>query len=85
MLSPPLLSSQLEGAVEKWKDGMVWMVHQPDGHPGRRQSHNVLMEAAGRDVEDALTAFVCVFDDGMLKHIRDWLRLIGTTVTARRT
>ena len=29
------------------------------------------MEAAGRDVEDALTAFVCVFDDGMLKHIRD--------------
>ncbi|XP_073345276.1 uncharacterized protein [Pagrus major] len=77
VLSPLLVSSQPEAAVEKGKDGTVWMVLQPDGRPGRRQSQNVLTEAAGptahakRNVEDALTAFLCVFDDGMLKHIRD--------------
>ena len=63
--------------MEKGKDGTVWMVLQPDRRPGRRQSQNVLTEAAGptaqakRNVEDSLTAFLCVFDDGMLKHIRD--------------
>ncbi len=61
--------------MEKGKDGTMWMVLQPTEHPGRRQSQNVLTEAAGptahaiRNIEDALMAFLCVFDNGMLKHI----------------
>ncbi|CAM4571152.1 unnamed protein product [Leuciscus chuanchicus] len=74
VLSPPL---ETETAVEKGKDGTVWTVLQSTERPGRRQSQNVLTEAAGptahakRNIEDALTAFLWVFDDGMLKHIRD--------------
>ena len=77
VLSLLLESSRPEAAVEKGKDGTVWMVLQPSEHPGRRQSQNVLTEAAGptvhtkRNIEDALTAFLCIFDVGMLKHIRD--------------
>ena len=47
VLSSSLVSSQPEAAVEKGKDGTVWMVLQADGHPGRKHSQNVLMEAAG--------------------------------------
>lgn len=74
---PPFGSSRLEAAVEKGKDGMVWTVIQPTEHLGRRQSHNILTEAGGptahakRNIEDALTAFLCLFDDSMLKHIRN--------------
>lgn len=63
--------------MEKGKDGTVWTILQSTERPGRRQSQNVLTEAAGptahakRNIEDALTAFLCLFDDGMLKHIRD--------------
>ncbi|XP_026059293.1 uncharacterized protein LOC113043955 [Carassius auratus] len=77
VLSPPLESSRPEVAVEKGKDGTVWTILQSTERPGRRQSQNVLTEAAGptahakRNIEDALTAFLCLFDDGMLKHIRD--------------
>ncbi|XP_036951566.1 activating transcription factor 7-interacting protein 1 isoform X2 [Acanthopagrus latus] len=77
VLSPPLVSSQLKAAVEKGKDGTVWLVLQPDGLPGSRQMQNGLTEAAGptahakSNVKDALSAFLCLFDDGMLKHIRD--------------
>ncbi|KAF7641448.1 hypothetical protein LDENG_00280990 [Lucifuga dentata] len=40
-------------------------------------SSSKLPEAAGltaharRNIEDAVTAFLCLFDDGLLKHIRD--------------
>ncbi|XP_074485815.1 uncharacterized protein LOC141764447 isoform X1 [Sebastes fasciatus] len=76
-LSPPLESSRPNAAVEKGKDGTVWTVLQPTKRPGIRQSQNVLTEAAGptarakRNVEDAHTAFLCLFDVGMLEHIRD--------------
>eukprot|EP00064_Thunnus_orientalis_P010586 superscaffoldBa00001450_g10612 len=65
------------GSCGKGKDGKVWVVLQKTEHPGRRQRQNVLTEAAGPtahmkcNIEDALMAFLCVFDDGMLKHIRD--------------
>lgn len=42
---------------------------------GRRKGQNIITEAAKhnakRNIEDALTAFLCVFDDGMLTHIKD--------------
>ncbi|XP_032379457.1 piggyBac transposable element-derived protein 3-like [Etheostoma spectabile] len=59
------------------KDGTAWTVLPLTDRAGRKQSQNVLTEAAGptahakRNIEDALTAFVCLFDNGMLKHIRD--------------
>ncbi|KAF4101541.1 hypothetical protein G5714_017973 [Onychostoma macrolepis] len=69
VLSPPLESSRPEVAVEKGKDGMVWTILQSTEHPGRRQSQNVLTEAASptahakRNIEDALTAFLYDFRD----------------------
>ncbi|XP_032364546.1 uncharacterized protein LOC116678920 [Etheostoma spectabile] len=65
------------GGCGNGQDGTAWTVLPLSDRPGRTQSQNVLTEAAGptahaqRNVEDALTAFVCLLDDGMLKHIRD--------------
>lgn len=62
---------------ETAKDGTIWTVAQTGENRGRRQSTNVITEAAGptahakRNIEDALTAFLCLVDDGMLKHIRE--------------
>lgn len=71
LLNPP--SAEIQTA----KDGTVWTVIQCSENRGRLQSQNVMTEAAGptpyakRNIEDALTAFLCLVDDGMLKHIRD--------------
>ncbi|XP_056120044.1 piggyBac transposable element-derived protein 3-like [Rhinichthys klamathensis goyatoka] len=69
----PLSAERRETA----KDGTVWTYVELGEDRGRRQCQNVITEAAGptahakRNIEDALTAFLCLVDDGMLKHIRD--------------
>ncbi|TRY76094.1 hypothetical protein DNTS_033980 [Danionella cerebrum] len=83
ILSSPLdeeavaLNSPSVEIRETAKDGTVWTVVEQSENRGRLQSQNVMTEAAGptahakRNIEDALTAFLCLVDDGMLKHIRD--------------
>lgn len=82
-LSPPLdeeavsLNPPSAKMRETTKDGTVWTVIRCGENRGRLQSQNVLTEAAGPTAhtkcnsEDALAAFLCLVDDGMLKHIRD--------------
>lgn len=79
-LSPPLDEEAVPQPSaqrhETAKDGTVWTVIQSGENSGRRQSHNVFTEAAGptahakHNIEDALTSFLCLVDDAMLKHIR---------------
>lgn len=60
-----------------WTRGKDGKAPEPNERPGRRLCQNVLTEAAGPTshskckIKDALTGFLCVFDDGILKHIRD--------------
>ncbi|XP_073672219.1 uncharacterized protein [Paramisgurnus dabryanus] len=80
--SPPLddeaiLLNPPSADIQTAKDGTVWTVIQCSENRGRLQSQNVMTEAAGptpyakRNIEDDLTAFLCLVEDGMLKHIRD--------------
>ncbi|XP_049435206.1 uncharacterized protein LOC125890554 isoform X5 [Epinephelus fuscoguttatus] len=62
---------------EQGRDGTPWRSIQPGGHSGRQQSQNVLTETTGptahakRNIEDALSAFTCLLDRNMLRHIQD--------------
>uniref|UniRef100_A0A3B3SZ47 PiggyBac transposable element-derived protein domain-containing protein n=1 Tax=Paramormyrops kingsleyae TaxID=1676925 RepID=A0A3B3SZ47_9TELE len=75
-LSAPLNSPSAE-QYETAKDGTVWTIIETGENSGRRQSQNVMTEVSGptahakRNIEDALSAFLCLIDDVMLKHIRD--------------
>ncbi|KAM4751486.1 activating transcription factor 7-interacting protein 1 isoform 2-T4 [Anableps anableps] len=61
--------------VENIKEEPVWTAVEPAEHPGKLKSENVLTEAAGptpyakHSIDSALTAFLCIIDSGMLKHI----------------
>ncbi|XP_065814652.1 activating transcription factor 7-interacting protein 1 isoform X2 [Labrus bergylta] len=71
------VSTPVPGTCEEGKDGTIWETIQPGGHSGRQQSQNVLTESAGptahamRNIEDALSALLCLLDMQMLQHIRD--------------
>lgn len=58
--------------MEKIKEESVWTAE----HPGNWKSENVLSEATGptlyakHSINSALTAFLCIIDQSMLKHIR---------------
>lgn len=55
----------------------MWTIIETGENSGRRQSQNVMTESSGptvhakHNIEDALSAFLCLIDDVMLKHIRD--------------
>ncbi|KAM7018170.1 piggyBac transposable element-derived protein 4-like [Tautogolabrus adspersus] len=71
------VSTQVWSTCEQGKDGTNWETIQPGGHSGRQQSQNVLTESAGptaharRNIEDPLSAFLCLLDRQMLQHIQD--------------
>ncbi|MEQ2252010.1 hypothetical protein ILYODFUR_017224, partial [Ilyodon furcidens] len=64
-------SSQEERTPEKeeemGKDGTVWTVVGEEESRGRRQSQNALTE---HQIQDALTAFLCLVDAEMLIHVQ---------------
>ncbi|XP_041641302.1 uncharacterized protein LOC121508476 [Cheilinus undulatus] len=72
-----LSTSHVLRQCEQAKDGTLWEVIQPGAQSGRAQSQNVLTESAGptahakRNVEDAVSTFLCLDDRRMLHHIRD--------------
>ncbi|KAK5622843.1 hypothetical protein CRENBAI_023966 [Crenichthys baileyi] len=71
---------------ERGKDGTVWTTVDHGENRGRRPSQNVLTEAeeptayAKRNIQDALSAFLCLVDPDMLKHIR----VMGQTKSGSR-
>lgn len=73
-LNPPIAERH-----ETAKDGTVWTVIQSGENRGRRQRQNVMTAApsptahAKRNIEDALTAFLCLVDDApWLRHTESW-------------
>lgn len=65
------------GLYETAKDGTVWRPIQPGLRTGRAQSQNVLTERgsptayARRNIDDPVSAFMCLMDRVMLQHICD--------------
>ncbi|ROL48215.1 hypothetical protein DPX16_1652 [Anabarilius grahami] len=62
---------------EMGKDGTVWTVLKSGEGTGRHQAQNILSESAGptpharRNIQDKMTAFMCLCDRGMLQQIRE--------------
>ncbi|XP_010765806.1 uncharacterized protein isoform X2 [Notothenia coriiceps] len=62
---------------ETGKDGTLWIPENPGLRTGRVKSNNVLTEGAGptaharHNIDDPLSAFMCLMDPVMLKHICD--------------
>ncbi|KAM3613672.1 uncharacterized protein V6R79_003345 [Siganus canaliculatus] len=74
-LPTPLAEVSAPKPQEIDKDGIIWTI-EGSGGTGRYQSQNVLTESAGptphasRNVGGKLSAFLCLFDNVMLCHIR---------------